>query len=45
MTILSKTEPHVQEGSVSPYLLQPTRSLDEARNEIEGKRLADRDSK
>ena len=45
-----QTEPHVQEGSVSvssvsPYLLQPIRSLDEARKEIEAKRSADRDSK
>ena len=42
MTILS------QEGnvsSVSPYLLQPIRSLDEARKEIEAKRSAARDSK
>jgi hypothetical protein len=45
MTILSKTEPHVQESSVSPYLLQPTRSLDEARKEIGAKRSAARDSK
>jgi hypothetical protein len=29
---------------MSPYLLQPTRSLDEARREIEAKRSADRDS-
>ena len=46
MTIFSK--PHVQEGSessVGPYLLQPIRSLDEARKEIEGKRSADRESK
>ena len=46
-----QTEPHVQEGSVSsvssvsPYLLQPIRSLDEVRKEIEAKRSADRDSK
>jgi hypothetical protein len=43
-----QTEPHVQEGSessVSPYLLQPIRSLDEARKEIEAKRSADRDSR
>ncbi len=42
MTILS------QEGnvsSVSPYLLQPIRSLDEARKEIEAKRSADCHSK
>ena len=48
MMILSKTEPHVQEGSlssVSPCLLQPIRSLDEARKETEAKRSADRDSK
>ncbi len=45
MTILSNTEHHVQEGSVSPYLLQPIRSLDDARKEIETKRLADRYSK
>ncbi len=41
MPTLSKTEPHVQEGSVSPYLLQPIRSLDEARKEIEAKHSAD----
>ena len=46
-----QTEPHVQEGSVSnvsnvsPYLLQPIRSLDEAWKEIEAKRSADRGSK
>ncbi len=43
-----QTEPHRQEGSlnsVSPYLLQPIRSLDEARKEIEAKRPTDRDSK
>ncbi len=45
MTILFKSEIHVQEGSVSPYLLQPIRLLDEARKEIEAKRSADRDSK
>ncbi len=45
MTILFQTEPHVQEASVSSYLLQPIRSLDEARKEIETKRAADRDSK
>ncbi len=32
-------------SSVSPYLLQPIRSLDEARKEIDAKRSADRDSK
>ncbi len=32
-------------SSVSPYLLQPTRSLDETRKEIEAKLSADRDSK
>jgi hypothetical protein len=48
MTVLFKTEPHAQEGSlnnVSPYLLQPIRSLDEARKEMEAKRSANRDSK
>ncbi len=32
-------------SSVSPYLLQPNRSLDEARKDIEAKRSAVRDSK
>ncbi len=32
-------------SSVSPYLLQPTRSLDEARKQIEAKRSADNGSK
>ncbi len=44
MPTLFQTEPHGQEGSlnsVSPYLLQPIRSLDEAQKEIEAKRSAD----
>ena len=45
MTVPSKVEPLIQEGSVSPYLLQSIRSLDEVRKEIEAKRLADSDSK
>ncbi len=44
MPTLFQTEPHGQEGSVSPYLLQPIRSLDEARKEIEAKRSANHHS-
>lgn len=40
-------DPEGQGGvsSVSPYLLLPTRSLDQARTEIDAKRSADRDGK
>jgi len=40
MTVLAKLNPTYM-SSVSPYLLQPIRSLDEARKEIEAKRSAD----
>jgi hypothetical protein len=45
MTIHFIADPQVQEVSVSPYLLQPARSLDEARKGIEAKRSVDRDAK